>query len=265
MGSSLVKIMIYETAVLFVVIAGVGYGLGKLVRRVTVFEYERGLRYDKGKYVKLLGAGNYWYFSYHTTIKKIDIRPRYQTIPSQEVLSKDGVAVKLSLVANIEIVKPDTAINSVSNYEEAFYLILQLALRKATSTTEIDKLIANRQALGKVVFETANKEIEELGMKLVSIDIKDITFPGSLKQTFAQAVKARHEGLAALERARGESAALRNLANSAKLLEQNPALMNLRTIQSFNESSGNTLVLNLSSEQVTPLKSPEHHDSAENS
>ena len=111
----------------------------------------------------------------------------------------------------------------------------------------------------------ANKEIEEFGIKLISIDIKDITFPGALKQTFAQVVKARYEGLAALERARGESAALRNLSNSAKILENNPALMHLRTIQSFNESSGNTLVLNLSSEQLTPLKGSEQADVSEKS
>ncbi len=255
----------YEVLILFLLIAGGGYLLRKLFRRITVFEYERGLRYEKGKYVKLLGAGSYWHNTYHTTINKVDIRPRYQTIPSQEVLSKDGVAIKLSLAANIEVVKPDVAVNFVNNYEEAFYLVLQLALRTVIGTTEIDKLLEKRGGLGKEIFEIANIEIEELGIKLISIDIKDITFPGVLKQTFAQVVKARHEGLAALERARGESAALRSLSNSAKLLEKSPALVQLRTIQSFNESSGNTLVLNLSSEQLTPLKGSKHADIPEKS
>ena len=255
----------YEVLIIFLLIAGIGYSLRKLFRRVTVFEYERGLRYEKGKYVMLLGAGSYWYNSYYTTINKVDIRPRHQTIPSQEVLSKDGVAIKLSLAVNIEVVEPDVAVNSVNNYEESFYLVLQLALRTVIGTTEIDSLLEKRDKLGKEIFEIANKEIEKLGIKLISIDIKDLTFPGSLKQTFAQVVKARHEGLAALERARGESAALRNLSNSAKILENNPALMHLRTIQSFNESSGNTLVLNLSSEQLTPLKGSEQADVSEKS
>lgn len=254
----------YEILI-FLLIAGVAYFLNKLFRRVTVFEYERGLRYEKGKYVKLLGAGSYWYNSYYTTINKIDIRPRHKTIPSQEILSKDGVAIKLSLAANIEVVEPNVAVNSVNNYEEAFYLVLQLALRTVIGAMEIDNLLEKRNELGKKIFEIANKEIEKLGIKLISIDIKDITFPGTLKQTFTQVVKARHEGLAALERARGESATLRNLSNSAKILEKNPALMHLRTIQSFNESSGNTLVLNLSSEQFTPLKGSEHADASEKS
>ncbi len=247
----------YEILILLLLVIGGGYFLQKLFRRVTIFEYERGLVYEKGKYVKLLDAGSYWHNTYRTTIDKIDIRPRYQTIPSQEVLSKDGVAIKLSMAANIVVVKPDVAINSVNNYEEAFYLVLQLALRTVIGATEIDKLLEKRSELGKEIFKIANKEIEELGLKLTSIDIKDVTFPGPLKQTFAQVVKARHEGLATIERARGESAALRNLSNSAKLLKNNPALMHLRTIQSFNESSGNTLVLNLSSENLTPLKGSE--------
>jgi regulator of protease activity HflC (stomatin/prohibitin superfamily) len=78
-------------------------------------------------------------------------------------------------------------------------------------------------------------------------------FPGELKKVFAQVVTARKEGLAALEKARGETAALRNLANAAKLVENNPALMQLRMIQSLEESSGNTLVVGLPGEPlVTP-------------
>ena len=78
-------------------------------------------------------------------------------------------------------------------------------------------------------------------------------FPGQLKEIFAQVVKARKEGLAALERARGETAALRNLANAAKMAEKSPALMQLRLIQAVGESSGNSVVLGLPS-QVVPIQ-----------
>lgn len=148
----------YEILILFLLIVVVVYLLGKLFRRVTIFEYERGLKYEKGKYVKLLDAGSYWHNTYHTTISKVDIRPRYQTIPSQEVLSKDGIAIKLSLAANIEVVQADVAVNSVNNYEEAFYLVLQLALRTVIGTTQIDKLLEKRNQLGKEIFAIANKK-----------------------------------------------------------------------------------------------------------
>ena len=103
--------------------------------------------------------------------------------------------------------------------------------------------------------ELTEKKIQELGLKLLSVNIKDIMFPGQLKQIFAQVVKARQEGLAALEKARGETAALRNLAGAAKMIESNPNLMQLRFIQALGESSGNTLVLGMPSQTTTvPIK-----------
>ena len=106
--------------------------------------------------------------------------------------------------------------------------------------------------------ELTKDKVKELGLKLLSVNIKDIMFPGPLKQIFAQVVKARKEGQAALEKARGESAALRNLSNAAKMIETNPNLMNLRLIQSLGESSGNTLVLGMPSQTTTlPIKTKE--------
>lgn len=108
--------------------------------------------------------------------------------------------------------------------------------------------------------ERAMPNVEALGLQLLSATIKDITFPGELKRVFAQVVKAQKDGLAALEKARGESAALRNLANAAKLLENNPALLQLRLLQAVSESAGNTVVLGLPAQATLvplPTKSSE--------
>lgn len=250
----------YEAIILIVIFVGGGYIFFKTFKRITVFEYECGLKYENGTFKESLSAGGYWYNAYHTTINKIDIRPKYQTVPSQEILSKDGVAIKLSLVANVEVFQASVAMNSVNDYEEALYLVIQVAMRSVIGTTEIDQLLESRDVLGKEIFEKSKNEIEGFGVKLISIDIKDITFPGALKQTFSQIVKARHEGLAALERARGETAALRSLSNAAKIFDKNPALLQLRTIQALNESSGNTLVLNLTSENIVGVSSSENTD-----
>lgn len=82
----------------------------------------------------------------------------------------------------------------------------------------------------------------ELGLKLISADLKDIMFPGEMKKAFAQVVKAQKEGQAALERARGETAALRSLANAGRAMDDNPNLVQLRAWQALADSSGNTLV-----------------------
>lgn len=115
--------------------------------------------------------------------------------------------------------------------------------------------------------EKTQAKASELGMKLISVNLKDIMFPGKLKDMFAQIVNARKEGLAALEKARGESAAMRNLANTARLLENNPSLMQLRIIQAFGESKGNTFILGMPMQTMPmPLsgnKPPDELDSGE--
>jgi len=222
------------------------------IRRVTVFEFERGLKYSRGKFATVLAPGQHWYLPAFTIIQKVDVRPRVVSVSGQEVLSLDGVALKVSVAAEYQIADPDVAVNEVASYEEALYLKLQLALRGIIGSATIEDLLKKREEFGKRLMELAEPEAPKLGLKLISADIKDIMFPGQLKQVFAQVEKARQEGLAALERARGETAALRNLANAAKLLESNPMLMQLRVIQSVGGTSGNTLVLGMPS-QTTPL------------
>jgi len=234
-----------EYALPLVVLVALAILVRLALRQVTVLEYEKGLRYAKGKFEAVLGPGQYWYVPLFVMIQKVDTRPRFVSIVGQEVLSSDGVTLKVSLAANFEIVDPDVAINKVQSFQEALYLELQLALREIIGAADIDAVLSNRSEFsGKLMAMTVPK-VQDLGLKLISVDLKDIMFPGKLKEIFAQVVNARKEGLAALEKARGESAALRNLANAAKTMASNPNLMPLRLLQAFEASSGNTLYLGM--------------------
>lgn len=237
------------TAVLVAVLV---FGLRRKLTRITVFEYERGILYTNGTFRRVLMPGAYWCFTPRTTINKLDLRLRFASISGQEVLSADNVGLKLSLAARYQIVDPLMAAHNSENYEAALYLELQLALRDLVGAVKIDDLLAKRQELSAQLLERTTPAIQALGLELLSVSVKDVTFPGELKRIFAQVVKAQKEGLAALERARGESAALRNLANAAKMLEQNPALMQLRLLQTVGDGSGNTVVLGMNS-QTVPL------------
>jgi regulator of protease activity HflC (stomatin/prohibitin superfamily) len=224
-------------------------------KSITILEYERGLRYQKGKFQAVLSPGRYWYFLSSTTIHKIDMRPAYATIAGQEILSSDGVTIKLSLAASYEVVDPNIAINKVQNYQEAIYLELQLALRQIVAGMEIDAVLNSREEMQTKLLEMTTGTIQNFGVKLHSARVKDTMFPGKLKELFAQVINAKKEGLAALERARGESAALRNLANAAKLIEGNPTLLQLRLVQALGQSVGSSLVLGMSPNgQIVPLK-----------
>ena len=239
------------------VVAAVVLVLRALVRRVTVFEYERGLRYDRGRFSGLLEPGQYWILRSHTLVEKVDVRPVFVSVPGQEVLSADGVALRTSLAAEYRVSDPALAAHEIDDHRAALYVTLQLALREIVGSAPIDELLENRAALGSKLLEIAAPRTPAFGVELRSVDLKDIMFPGDLKRTFAQVVVARKEGLAALERARGETAALRNLANAARLVEGNPSLLQLRLLQQLASSAGNTIVLGLpSSSTPLPLREP---------
>jgi regulator of protease activity HflC (stomatin/prohibitin superfamily) len=238
--------------VIIVVAVVATYGL----RRITAYAFERGLKYVRGKFRVILTPGQYWYWPWFTTVRTLDVRPRFASITGQEVLSSDGVTLKVSLAANYEIENPDLAINKAQDFQTAMHLQLQLALRQIIGAADIDTLLATRDEMSRRLAEVTEAQAHELGLRLISVGLKDIMFPGKLKEVFAQVVSARKEGLAALEKARGETAALRNLANAAQMIESNPGLMQLRMLQTLGGSSGNTLVLGLPSQTTAiPLKS----------
>ena len=116
------------------------------VRRITVLEYEKGLKYVKGRFKAAVDPGQYWYIPFFTIIQKLDVRPRFVSITGQEVLSSDGVTLKVSLAANFEISDPNIAINKVMSFQDALYLELQLALREIIGAADIDTVLSGRSA-----------------------------------------------------------------------------------------------------------------------
>src|SRR5918992_3143464 len=99
------------------------------MRQITVFEYERGLRYRRGRFAGVVEPGAYWVWPRWTTIVKVDIRPVYMVVPAQEVVTADGVGVKITVSAKYQVADPERAINAVASYQTALYTQLQLALR----------------------------------------------------------------------------------------------------------------------------------------
>lgn len=214
--------------------------------RITVFEYERGLKYVKGRFKQVVGPGQYWLWTFGSTIiRKIDMRPQYLSVPGQAVLTSDGVGLKVSLTAVYQVSDPAMAINQVADYRQGLYMTVQTGLRQMVSTVTIDDLLGNPE-LNQRLLEITAGEVASLGLQLTSLSIRDLMLPGELKKLYAQIVQARQEGLAQLERARGETAALRSLANAARLTNQNPTLLQLRFLQALEQSTGNTFHIELS-------------------
>lgn len=217
-------------------------------KKIVVYNYEKGLLYKKGNFIKILDAGLYRIFRNTSVIQKIDMRTRFITVPGQELLSADSITLKVSIAAQYKIADPLVALTKIANYQEALYLIMQLALRETIGSKAIDEILQNRKELSPKLMELTQEKAKTIGINLIDINIKDIMFPGELKKIFAQQVQARKESLATLEKAKGETAALRNLANAAKMVQDNPALLQLRAL----EKSASTIVFAVPN-QILPI------------
>lgn len=214
-------------------------------RRLVVHEHEAGLLYRRGRLARRLEPGAYRLWRPTSELVIVDLRRRIAAVAGQEVLSADGVGLKVSLAVVHELADPVAARHRVQSHEEALHVAVQLALRAAVGAAPVDELLARRLDLGARIAAAVAPQAEAFGVRLHLVEVKDVMFPGELKKIFAEVVRARKEGEAALERARAETAALRSLANAARMLEGNPSLLSLRVLQAVaaGGEKGGTVVL----------------------
>jgi len=213
-----------------------------------------GLLYHKGKFVEVLRAGRHIRWGQYYTLDAQDLRKASLLVAGQEVMTADNVGLKLSLLVTYQVADPVKAAHETQNWQGDLYNAAQLALRAVVSGIAVEALLGQRLDLGAQLLARVQVAAAKIGINVHAVEVKDVMFAADLKRAFAEVLKAKQEGQASLERARGESAALRNLANAARVLEGNPALMNLRLMQSLTaaQNAGNTLVLGLPG--FVPLK-----------
>jgi regulator of protease activity HflC (stomatin/prohibitin superfamily) len=209
-----------------------------MLRRVHIDETEVGLRYRSGRYERRLEPGGHWLLGPGLRVRRVDVRRRLLLVGSQEVLTSDSVQLRMSVVVAYRVTDPPRALHEVESYEQELHVAAQLALRTAVAEATVEDLLERRLDLRTRLGELVSGRAPELGLELLEIDVRDVMLPGDIKAAFSDVLRARAEGRAALERARGESAALRNLANAARLVDGNPALMNLRLLQAIGQEAG---------------------------
>ena len=227
----------------------------KLRHAFDVPEGWAGLVYHHGLYVRRNNAGRHVIWGFGWTVKLLDLRKTSVFVAGQEVLTADNVGLKLSLLVTCQIVDPAKAMHETQNWLGDLYHIAQLTLRTVIGGVTVEALLNQRLEISTQLLARVRPEVAKAGIDVQAVEVKDVMFPAELKRAFTDVLKAKQEGHAALERARGESASLRHLANAARLLDGNPALQNLRLMQSLTaaQHAGNTLVLGVPGGFV-PLK-----------
>lgn len=214
---------------------------------IVVFEYEKGLLYSNGKLQRVLGSGRYWLWKifFQQVIVKVDMRIKPIVITGQEILTKDQINIKVSVIAQFRVTDPVTVIHKLESYSDFLHQEIQLSLRSLVSSRTIDELFEEKGEISSSMSETAQVKVKEFGMELLQAAIRDIILPGDVKTILAKTVEAEKVAKAALITVREELAAARCQANTAKLLQENPLILRLKELQTISDVSkqaGNTIV-----------------------
>ena len=210
--------------------------------RIVVQEWERVLLYKDGRFEEALGPGRHRRLRWRRRSVRVTVRPWLLAVPGQEVLTADGLAVKVSLTATCRVETPRRWHEAVEEPTAFVYAALQAALRDAVASRTLDELLGVRGEVGQELRSAVAGTAELVGAAVDAVVLRDVMVPGELRRAAAEVAAARAQGAAALERARGEVAATRALANAAKMVADSPALLSLRTLQAV-EAGGATVVL----------------------
>jgi regulator of protease activity HflC (stomatin/prohibitin superfamily) len=221
--------------------------MDRITRVVEVWEYERGLLYEQGRFVKLLMPGRYRLWAWqHQDIKKVSVREVSQTVTGQEVITRDKVPVRVTLIAQYAVTDPEQAVHAVESYVERLYQDLQLTLREAISTRDVDDVLTERDALSTTLYEDVAARAADYGVTVSRVGVKDVILPGRVEHVLLQEVEADRAGRASLIAARHETAAARSKANTARIMRENPAIVHLQEIEALVKlaaKDGNVLII----------------------
>jgi len=210
--------------------------------KVVVRQWETVLVYKDGCFERALGAGRHRVRRRRRELVRFDLRPQLVTVANQEILTADGLAPRITLVGRFAVVDARVFHEAAADADAQLYTAVQVALRARVATRTLEELMADREQLGAEVLQDVSGTAAEVGREVLDLTVRDLAVPSELRLAAVRVLTARQEGVAALERARGETAALRSLANAARLAQDVPALLALRTLRAV-ETGGATVVL----------------------
>lgn len=222
-----------------------------------VDEHEHALLYRDGRLVGVLAPGVHRLWGRRVRVQRLDRRRRLLEVPAQELATADGVTIKATAQVTWSIVDPLAAVVRDADHGATLYAAAQQAVRAAISVRTLDRLASERPAIAAELREVMVAETETIGIEVHLAALKDVMINAETRKALAAVVIARQEGLAALEKARGEQASLRVLANAARLLAEQPALAQLKGLQVLSEGlrAGAQIVVNAGDGGLLPLKS----------
>ncbi|HLW57376.1 MAG TPA: slipin family protein [Bacteriovoracaceae bacterium] len=202
-------------------------------------EYERGVVFRLGKFTDVRGPGLILLIPGLEKMAKIDLRLITMDIPSQDIISKDNVTLKVNGVVYFKVSNPERAVIAVENYYHATAQIAQTTLRSVIGQYELDEILAHRDKINARLQEILDELTEPWGVKVTNVEVKAIDLPNEMQRAMAKQAEAEREKRAKIISAQGEFEAAQKLSEAARVLSSEKDAITLRFLETMREMSGN--------------------------
>jgi hypothetical protein len=209
------------------------YELNQYIRTFEVAAYEKAVLLVDDVYQKILTAGTYRYWKNNIGIKvlKADMRQLQLEISGQELLTKDKAAIRINFYTQYKVVDIEKALLQNKEYEKQLYIAMQLVLRAYVGQYTLDELLERKENIATAVFEDVKTTASELGLTVLNCGIRDVILTGEMKEIMNQVLVAQKKAQANIITRREETASTRSLLNTAKLMEENAMLFQLKEME----------------------------------
>ena len=241
------------------------FGLGGLLILAAILvvssfrilrEYERGVVFLLGRFWKVKGPGIVLVVPGIQQMVRVGLRTVVMDVPSQDVVSRDNVSVKVNAVLYFRVIDPQKAIIQVENFLEATNQLAQTTLRAVLGKHELDEMLAERDKLNLDIQKILDAQTDAWGIKVSTVEIKHVDIDVSMVRAIAQQAEAERARRAKVIHAEGELQAAEKLLQAAQLLAQQPQAMQLRYLQTLSSIAGDkssTIVFPVPMDLLTPL------------
>lgn len=215
-----------------------------LLSTLRIFrEYERGVVFMLGRFWKVKGPGLIVIIPGVQQVVRVDLRTIVMDVPSQDVISRDNVSVRVNAVVYFRVVQPANAIIQVENYFEATSQLAQTTLRSVLGQHELDEMLAERERLNSDVQKILDAQTDGWGIKVANVEIKHVDLDESMIRAIAKQAEAERDRRAKVIHAEGELQASEKLSQAALVLSKTPQAMQLRYLQTLSGMSGASTIV----------------------
>ena len=204
-----------------------------IIKTISVQPYFEGILFKDNQFDSVLKAGEYKFYNNETKISMVsfDMRPQTLEILGQEILTKDKAQLRINFMVQYQITDLLNAYQSNKDFEKMIYQAIQLGLREFIGNMNFDELMSDKNSVTNYILQKYKTQFEELGIKLIDAGMKDIILPGEIREIMNRVLIAEKTAQANSITRREETAATRNLLNTAKLMEENETLWKLKEME----------------------------------